>query len=45
MAEDLKKKQEEQLQEEQLDEVNGGIPQGLIQEGDAGVHLDPRMPV
>ena len=25
MAEDLKKKQDEQLQEEQLDEVNGGI--------------------
>ena len=45
MAEDLKKKQDEQLQEEQLDEVTGGIPQGLIQEGDAGVHLDPSMPV
>ena len=44
MAEDLKKKQE-QLKDEQLDEVNGVIPQGLIQEGDAGVHLDPRMPV
>ena len=44
MAEDLKKKQE-QLKDEQLDEVNGGIPQSLIQEGDAGVHLDPRMPV
>ena len=27
MAEDLEKKQEEQLQDEQLDEVNGGAPQ------------------
>ena len=26
MAEDLKKKNEEQLNEEQLDEVNGGAP-------------------
>ena len=26
MAEDLKKKQDEQLQEEQLDEVAGGAP-------------------
>ena len=45
MAEEKIKQSDEQLQEEQLDEVNGGIPQGLIQEGDAGVHLDPRMPV
>ena len=35
MAEDLKKKQEEQLQDEQLDEVNGGkqvIPPECVME-------------
>ena len=30
MAEDLKKKNEEQLNEEQLDEVNGGLNGGGI---------------
>ena len=45
MAEELKKKNEEQLKDEQLDEVNGGHPPGILQEGDANVHPDSIMPV
>ena len=34
MAEDLKKKQEEQLQDEQLDEVSGGTSPVFIPDGE-----------
>lgn len=34
MAEDLKKKKEEQLQDEQLDEVNGGNAPVYIPDGE-----------
>ena len=45
MAEDLKKKQPEQLQEEQLDDVNGGIAPGVLQNQEGNLNINPGMPI
>ena len=45
MAVELKKKLEELLQEEQLNDVNGGLPPSYIQERDGNVHPSSSMPV